>query len=165
MMLAIFRSGRPCWRALNNSPGPADAQVLLGDLEAVVGLRHDFEPALGGLVVRLGEQQAVGLGFAPPDAAAKLVQLGQAEAVGRLDDHDRRVGHIHAHLDHDGRDEDIDRALAKAGHDPLLLGRGHLAVQQGDLELGEDLLGQAPSSASVAAAISLLVSSTEEIRG
>ncbi len=120
---------------------PTNPQVLFGDFEAVVGLGHDVEPALGHFVVCLGEQKAVGLRLAPPDSAAKLVQLRQAEAVGRLDHHDRRVGHINADLDHDSGDQHIDLTLAKTRHDPLLLGRGHLAVQQSHLKFRKDPLG------------------------
>ena len=45
------------------------------------------------------------LPVAAPDAAAQLVELGEAEALGALDDHQRRVGHVDADLDHRRRDQ------------------------------------------------------------
>jgi hypothetical protein len=44
---------------------------------------------------------------AAADASAKLVKLGQAEALGVFDDHHGGVGHVHAHLDHRGGYEDV----------------------------------------------------------
>ena len=66
--------------------------------------RRRFSPSheLGG-----GEQEAEGLRAAAPDAAAQLVQGGEAEALGLLDDHDGGLGHVHAHLHHRGRHEQL----------------------------------------------------------
>ena len=50
----------------------------------------------------VGNEQAVGLVVAPPDAAAELVQLRQTKTVGAFNDHDGAVGHVYAHLN-DGR--------------------------------------------------------------
>ena len=85
----------------------AQAQVLLGDAEAVLGFAHDREPRLGRLAERLLiEQQAGRLAAAAPDAAAQLVQLRQAEALGMLDHHDRGLGHVDADFDHGGGHQD-----------------------------------------------------------
>ena len=55
----------------------------------------------------LGHQDAVALRRAAAHAPAKLVQLRQAEALGLLDHHHRGVGHVHAHLDHRGRNQNL----------------------------------------------------------
>ena len=93
----------------------AQPQVLLGDAEAVLGLAHDAEAVAGdGAERRLVEEEADRRPVAPPDAAAELVELGEAEALGVLDDHDGRVGHVDADLDHGGGDEDADLAGEEA---------------------------------------------------
>ena len=84
-----------------------------------------------------GEEQAVGGVLAPPDPAAQLVQLGDAEALGPLDHHHRRVGDVDADLDHGRRDQHVGLAGGEGGHRRRLLGRGHLAVQDADLELAQ----------------------------
>ncbi len=45
-------------------------------------------------------------GGAPADPAAQLMELGETEALGMLDDHDGGLGHVDAHLDHRGRYQD-----------------------------------------------------------
>ncbi len=45
------------------------------------------------------------LPVAAPDASAQLVKLGEAETLGALDDHQGRVGHVDADLDHGRRDQ------------------------------------------------------------
>ena len=68
--------------------GPAQAPILFGDDKAIIGLAHHFQPRLGSLADRSLVQQQAGGGFlATPDPAAQLVQLGQAEAFGMLDEH------------------------------------------------------------------------------
>ena len=114
--------------------GAAQAQVLLGDAEAVLGLAHDGEPRLRGLAERLGvEQQAGRLGAAAPDPAAQLVELRQAEALGMLDDHHRRGRHVDADLDHRRRHQDRQPALGEGRHGRLALGALQAAVHQADL--------------------------------
>src|SRR6185503_9679817 len=73
----------------------AEAQILLGDAEAVLGLAQDREPRLGGLAERALVEEEAGRGaLAAADATAELVELRQAEALGVLDDHDRRFRHV-----------------------------------------------------------------------
>ena len=89
--------------------GTAQPQILLGDAKAVLGLAHDGEPRLGGLAERrLVEEEAGRLRRPAADAAAQLVQLGQAEALGILDHHDRRFRHVDADLDDRRRDENVE---------------------------------------------------------
>ena len=92
----------------------ADAQVGTRDLEAVGLLEDHLEPRLGGVRQRLLEQQdARALRGAAPDAPAQLMQLRQPEALGVLDHHDRRVGHVHADLDDGRRDQHVDVAARR----------------------------------------------------
>jgi hypothetical protein len=64
----------------------AQAEVLLGDDEAVLGVAQDEQALLLALgqVFGMDQQAARRLGAAP-DAAAQLMQGGQAEALGLLD--------------------------------------------------------------------------------
>ena len=62
------------------------------------------------LLLRPRDEQAVRLLRPAPDAAAQLVKLREAEAVGLLDDHHGRVRDVHADLDHRRRDEDVELA-------------------------------------------------------
>src|SRR5204863_432127 len=101
----IFWSGRtlavPAWRPMKSMSfsglaeevaGAADVHVVGRQREAgterVEGL-HDLEPALRGRRQHLVRRQGhVGIGpdLGAPDAAAELVELGQAEHVGAVDD-------------------------------------------------------------------------------
>ena len=82
-----------------------------------------------------------------PDAAAQLVQRGQAEALGLFDQHDRRLRHIHADLDDGGRDQKARCAGGEIGqrrfpHRQILQAMGH-ADQAGETgrQFGEAILG------------------------
>ena len=88
----------------------AQPQILLGDLEAVVGLRHDGKARAVFLPVVVGDEDAPALVLPAPDAAAELMELAETEALRVLHDHQRRVRHVHAHLDDRGGHEDVDLA-------------------------------------------------------
>ena len=82
--------------------GAADFQVAHGDLEAgaEVAVFLDRLQSLGRdrrhRAIGRQEQVAVRAMLPPPDAAAKLVQLAQAESVGVVDDDRVGVGDIQA---------------------------------------------------------------------
>ena len=84
------------------------------------------------------------------------MELGEAEAVGLLHDHDRRVRDVDADLDHRRRDEDVELARLEARHHAPPLGRPQAPVQAADAvaaELGRAeplglLLGGARDAAS-----------------
>ena len=118
----------------------AQLKVLLGQLEAVCRLDERLQ-ALAGIVGQLflgaRDEQAIGLFGAAADAATQLVELGQPEPVGLLDDHDRRVRNVDAHLDHGCRDEDVELARLEARHQLPPLGRAEAAVQETDAVLAE----------------------------
>ena len=71
------------------------------------------------------------------------MQLRQAKPLSAFDEHDRRVGHVDAHLDHGRRDQHVELAIAKRAHDCVLVGRPHAAVQQSQLQRSE-LAGSQP---------------------
>ena len=53
---------------------------------------------------------------APADAAPELVELREAEPLGALDHHQRRLGDVHADLDHGRPHQHVEVAVAEAGH-------------------------------------------------
>ena len=120
---------------------------------------------LGQRLLRRVEEVAVGALAAAADAAAQLVQLAEAEAVGALDDQGVGVGDVQAGLDDRGADQHVELLvpevqddllepvlahLAVGGRDPGLrdqladagggpLDRGHLVVDEEDLALAQQL--------------------------
>ena len=115
---AMRRSGRrPCWRVPRNSPGPRMRRSASAIAEAVLGLEQRAQPRLAVLGRRRARRGGRCRGRAPrPDAAAELVELREAEALGVLDDHQRRVRHVDADLDHRRRDQDARLARLEARH-------------------------------------------------
>src|SRR5712692_201986 len=85
------------------------------------------------------------MGFlrAAVDASAKLVELGEAEALGVLDDHDGGVGNVDADFDDRGGDEDLRFVFAEALHDFFFFVAGQAAVQEAELELGKNFAREA----------------------
>ncbi|MNQ95720.1 hypothetical protein D3C85_1112900 [compost metagenome] len=97
-------------------------QIVTGQLEAgaqiVQRLQH-LQTLLGrqaqrpfGVRRQIGECPRLG----PSDTASDLVQLGQAEHVGAVDD--QRVGrrNVDAALDNGGRDQDVITAVVEGAH-------------------------------------------------
>ena len=76
---------------------------------------------------------------AATDTPAQLMELGEAEAFGVLDQHHGRVRNVDADLDHGGRDEDIGPPRSEVLHHPVLVLRSHAPVEQLDPQIGEDL--------------------------
>ena len=67
---------------------------------------------------------------AAADPAAQLVQLGEAEDVGALDDQRVGVGDVEAGLDDRRADQDVELLLPEADDDLLELVLVHLAVRR-----------------------------------
>ena len=88
-----------------------------------------------------GSEQQVAIG--PVDvtahAAAKLVQIGQAVAVGLVDENRVGVGDVQAALDDRRRQQEVEAVGHEVQHHPLQLVLGHLAVGDADAGLGHDL--------------------------
>ena len=88
---ASLKPGKPGLAGAEHLAFAAQAQILLGDPEAVLGLAHHLEPRLGGRPERALVEEEAGRGArAAADAAAELVELGEAEALGVLDHHHGR---------------------------------------------------------------------------
>ena len=125
--------------------GAADLEVLHRDRHAaaevgVLGQRR--EPLVGGLgqrLLRRVEEVGVGPLPGPADPAAELVQLGEAEGVGALDDHRVGVGDVEAGLDDRRADQHVEALLPEVEHHLLELVLAHLAVRDRDPRLGHQL--------------------------
>ena len=79
------------------------------------------------------------------DAAAQLVQLGEAELVGAADDDRVRARHVDAGLDDRRAEQHVVALGDEVAHHALELALGHLAVRDGDARLGHQRLqGLAP---------------------
>ena len=106
--------GRPDWRVPKKSPGPRSSRsrsaITKPSVVSVIAFSRS-RPCVGQR--RLIQQDAVRLVRAAADAAAQLVQLRQAEALGVLDHHHRRVRHVDADLDDRRRDEDVELAARR----------------------------------------------------
>src|SRR5450759_3038271 len=120
-------------------PWTAQLQVHLRNVEAVGGFHQRAYAFPRGIVHLVGHQEAVTLRRAAAHAAAQLVQLRQAESLRLFHHHHAGVGHIHAHFDHRGRDQNLDLAFLEALHDGFLLIGAQPAVHQAHRDLREDL--------------------------
>src|SRR5207248_2698676 len=102
--------------------GPPDLEVAQGELEArpqLGQLLQGPEPPLG-LVVHpaVGRDQQVAEGLQPlaADPPPKLVELGETEAIGPVDDHRVRRRDVEARLDDRGGDQDVGLAVDELDH-------------------------------------------------
>jgi hypothetical protein len=124
--------------------GAAEEEIGFGDFETVGGAHHGFEAGTGfvGHAER-GDEDAMGFLRAAADAPAKLVELGEAEALGVLDDHDGGVWDIDADFDDGSGNEDLCFVFAEALHDFFFFVAGEAAVQEAELELGKNFAREA----------------------
>ena len=83
---------------------PAKFQIHLRDIKAVGGIHQRADALARGVVHFLGHQ----------------VQLRQPEAFRLLHHHHRSVGHIHAHLDHRGGNQNLSMSLLELLHNGFL---------------------------------------------
>ena len=101
-----------------------------------------LEPARGvgrHGVLRRRDQVGVGLVVRAADAAAQLVQLREAEAVGAVDDD--RVGgrHVDAALDDRRAEQQVGALVVEVEHHLLEVALAHLAVADHDARLRHEL--------------------------
>src|SRR3954452_8635770 len=83
-------------RAENLALAP-QAQIFLGDAEAVFGFAQDFNARLGGFAERRAVKENAGRAFAPAsDATTQLMDLRGAKRLGGLDTHQGGSRHIDA---------------------------------------------------------------------
>ena len=125
--------------------GAADLQVLHGHVHAGAQLgvlRDGGQPLvrlLGQRLLPRVEEVGIGPLAAPADPAADLVQLGEAEQVGPLDDERVGVGDVDAGLHDGGGDEHVELLFPEADHHLFQLLLAHLAVRHRDPGLGHQL--------------------------
>ena len=108
-------AGKPALGEAEHVALPAQLEVLLGQLEPVAGRCDGLEAGPGDRRSVESETRTQNDSIGPaPDPAAELVELGQPEALGALDDHHRRPGTSTPDLD-DGRpDQHVELAVAEA---------------------------------------------------
>ena len=87
------------------------------------------------IISRGSKQVGVGLVLGPADAAAQLIEIGQAEPVRAVDDDGVRVRNIEAALDDRRADQHVDLAGNETRHDLFQFVRVHLAVAEFDARL------------------------------
>jgi hypothetical protein len=85
------------------------------------------------------EQVGVGLVVRATDAAAQLVQLGETELVGALDDDRVGIGDVDARLDDRRAQQDVVALVIEVRHHALELRFVHLPVGHGDGQLRQQL--------------------------
>ena len=120
------RSGRDRGRC----PRGAARSRALGQLEAVARLGDRLQPGLGHLVGRVGHEDAERIDRPATDPATELVELGEPEPVRALDDHHRRLRHVHPDLDDRRAHQDVELAVAEPGHLGVAVSGLHPAVDQ-----------------------------------
>ena len=105
--------------------------TVAGEGKAVVAPVHLLEPGSGpGGRGPARDQHAHRAMGAPPHPPTELVELGEAEAVGVLDHHERGIRHVHPHLDHRGRDQGLHLTRGEALHHLALLLRLEPSIDQ-----------------------------------
>ena len=67
------------------------------------------------------------------------MELGEAEPLGVLYEHDRGIRHIDPHLDNRSRHEEVQLTIFKYPHDGLFLLSFHPPVEEPNLEVTEDI--------------------------
>ena len=116
----------------------AQAKVHLRKRKAICGLFERLQAILrrrrAAIALGVCYDKARARNATTANAAAQLVQGGQAKALAVLDDHDGSIGHIDAHLDHRGRNEHVDIAALKGIDHAVLLPRRHTAVKALDIK-------------------------------
>src|ERR1700722_5508509 len=98
-------------------PRAAQFQILLGNLKSVGRSDHRFDSGQGlACDFFWGDQNAGRFCRAPANTSAELMEWGETEAIGVLDDHDGGVGNVHADLDDGSRDQKLNLVAAEAFH-------------------------------------------------
>jgi hypothetical protein len=97
-----------------------------------------FQPLLGCLCQTLagrGREIGIGARFRPADATAQLVELGQAEHIGTVDDQRIGIRHVEAGFDDRRRQQHIVLPFVERGHHVFEFSRRQLAVGLGDAQI------------------------------
>ena len=99
--------------------------------------RRFLRPALERLR-RRHREISVGALLAAPHAAAQLVQLGEAEAVGAVDDQRIDPRHVEARLDDGGRQQKFVAPVVERRHGFFEAFAGHAPMRDDDADVGDD---------------------------
>ena len=113
--------------------GTAQLEILLGYLEAVVGVTHGLKPLLGGVAeasLCSADEYAVGLFLSASDSSAQLMELGESEALGVFNYHKAGARHVDSDLDDGGGDQYLHLARGEAAHYVILVRGLHFAVNE-----------------------------------
>ena len=100
---------------------------------------HHVETALRGrrqLLLLRQRQVAIGAHLAAADAAAQLIELGQAEHVGAVDHHGVGVADVEPAFDDVGRQQHVELAVDEVLHGVLDRRRRQPPVRHGHADLG-----------------------------
>src|SRR2546422_704457 len=103
----------------------AQAQIFIGETEAVVGPLEDLQAFLSLDTGIRAENVAVGLMLAAPDTPTKLVELRETKAICILDDHHCSVGDVDADLNHRGGNQNVQFVVAETAHHLVFINRLH----------------------------------------
>src|SRR5581483_1197953 len=87
--------------------GTAQLKIGLGDFEAVVGFFKDGEALAGFWIFGGSDEDAMRIVRATANAPAQLMELGEAETLGVLDEHDGGIGNVEADFDERRGEEDV----------------------------------------------------------
>src|SRR5258707_3073423 len=132
--------------AAEHVDGGAEFEVEGGDAESgaeFAELFHRGEAFAGNIgerSVRRDEKVGVGTLGGAADAAAQLVEFGEAEAVGAVDQNGVGAGNVQTVLDYGCRDKDVRFVANEFQHHTFELFFGHLAVGYDHTRLGDQLL-------------------------
>ena len=137
--IGSFQIGQAMLHITEELARPSQEQILFGQREAVMYLFHPFQALPRLLAAAFGHEDAISLAITAADAAPQLVKLGQAEAFGAVDEHDRRVRDVDANFDDTRRDQKLYIPLLKGFHDGFFLLASHSSVDEATRPLGKDL--------------------------
>src|SRR5207342_2996633 len=85
-------------------------------------------------------RSCVGTVMRAADATAQLVQLGEPELVGAVDDDRIGVGDVDARLDDRRAEQHVEALLVEVEHDAFEFALGHLPVGDADARFGNQVL-------------------------
>ena len=129
----MWKPGMPLCRVPSTSPSPRSFRSSSAMRKPSSVSRMMASRAFAVDAERRPVEQDTGRALgAAADAAAQLMQLRQPEALGMLDHHHARFGHVDADFDHRGRDQEPRLARGETLHGAILLGAAHAAVDQVD---------------------------------
>src|SRR6476646_8475879 len=129
--------GRPDWLYPSTSPSRRSlrSRSASSNPSSVPATALSRSPALEPSGSRVEQTQAGVLAAADP--ATQLVQLADAESVGVHHEHHRRIGYVHADLDHGGTHQNIDLTGAERRHHGVLFVGWQPAVHQAEPQSGQ----------------------------